>query len=139
MGFKGLFGGTLTTLSRTMDLSAMRQNLITSHLANIDTPNYKAFDIVLEDELAKASTEGMQVRMEQTNEAHLDSGHNGQDSSVTMVPLRNAPFDSRKDGNTVDLDRTMAQMSQNNLLYHAAAQIIGKKFNGLKNVIKGGR
>ena len=45
----------------------------------------------------------------------------------------------RGDGNTVDIDRTMGKLAENTLLYNAAAQLISKKFKGLKNVIKGGQ
>jgi len=45
----------------------------------------------------------------------------------------------RKDGNTVDLDREMAKLSENNLMYNALAQIISRKFAGLKDAIKGGQ
>jgi flagellar basal-body rod protein FlgB len=44
----------------------------------------------------------------------------------------------RKDGNTVDLDREMAKLSENNLMYNALAQIVSRKFQGLKDAIKGG-
>jgi flagellar basal-body rod protein FlgB len=45
----------------------------------------------------------------------------------------------RADGNTVDLDKTMGKLAENTILYRVAAQIISKKFIGLKNAIQGGK
>ncbi|MCK5419296.1 MAG: hypothetical protein KAI93_12335, partial [Desulfobacterales bacterium] len=58
-------------------------------------------------------------------------------------PLKIKAVDSpannfRADGNTVDLDRTMGKLAENTILYRTAAQIIRKKFQGLKNAIQGG-
>jgi flagellar basal-body rod protein FlgB len=47
-------------------------------------------------------------------------------------------FGLRGDGNTVDIDRSMADLAENNLLYNAAAQIIQQKFQALKSAILGG-
>ena len=41
-------------------------------------------------------------------------------------------------GNTVDLDREMAGMAENSLMYTLSAQIVAKKFQSLRNVIEGG-
>jgi flagellar basal-body rod protein FlgB len=60
---------------------------------------------------------------------------------VDKVKLRTAKppeLSLRGDGNTVDIDRTMGQLAENTLLYKTAVQLISKKFNGLKNVIRGG-
>ena len=47
-------------------------------------------------------------------------------------------FSVRGDGNTVDLDRTMGKLAENTLLYKTAAQLISRKFSGLKSAIRGG-
>jgi flagellar basal-body rod protein FlgB len=43
------------------------------------------------------------------------------------------------DRNSVDIDKEMANLSENSLMYNALAQILSKKFQGLKNVIQEGR
>ena len=45
----------------------------------------------------------------------------------------------KRDGNTVNIDKEMAKLSVNNLMYDALAQIVSKKFQGLKDVIQGGK
>ncbi len=39
----------------------------------------------------------------------------------------------------MDIDKAMADMAENNLMYNALAQILSKKFTGLKNAIQEGR
>ena len=58
---------------------------------------------------------------------------------VTLKHTKAPEFSLRGDGNTVDLDKTMGDMAENTLLFKTAAQIISKKFQGLKEVIKGGK
>jgi flagellar basal-body rod protein FlgB len=45
----------------------------------------------------------------------------------------------RGDGNTVDIDKQMGNMAENTLMYKAAAQMIYRKFQGLKSAIQGGK
>ena len=42
------------TLSRALDLTSARQNLVSQNVANIDTPGYKARDIDFRQELQRA-------------------------------------------------------------------------------------
>lgn len=132
-----LFRGTFPVLEKAMDLRSMRHNLIVSNIANKDTPNYKAFDLMVEDELAKTAGKRDAARLTKTDDAHLSRrtshrmtgrsmGGNGQELAL------------RGDGNSVDIDKEMAKLSENNLLYNALAQILSRKFEGLKDVIKGG-
>ncbi len=135
---QGIFSGTIPLLEKTLDLRSMRHNLITSNIANMDTPNYKAFDIIIEEELEKAMGTGKNIKLEKTRSGHLS----GRETRVDNIKSRTADtqqFTMRGDGNSVDIDREMANLSENNLMYNALAQIISKKFEGLKNVIKGGR
>jgi flagellar basal-body rod protein FlgB len=57
---------------------------------------------------------------------------------VKLKTAKAPDFSLRGDGNTVDIDRTMGDLSKNTLLYNAATQLISDKFKGLKNAMKGG-
>ena len=131
-----IFGGTISLLEKTLDLRSMRHNLIISNVANIDTPNYKAFDIIIKEELEKTMGAEKAIKLENTRSKHLPGRETcpgnvkSRDSGDQQITLRN-------DGNSVDIDREMAKLSENNLMYNALAQIISRKFTGLKDVIKG--
>ena len=43
----------------------------------------------------------------------------------------------RVDGNTVDLDREMSDLTKNGLLYQAAAQIVASRLASLRSAVSG--
>jgi flagellar basal-body rod protein FlgB len=135
---QGIFSGTISLLEKTLDLRSIRHNLIISNVANMDTPNYKAFDIVIKEELEKSMGAGKNIKLEKTVPGHL-SGRETYPGNVKSRDAGTQQFTMKGNGNSVDIDREMANLSENNLMYNALAQIISRKFEGLKNVIKEGR
>jgi flagellar basal-body rod protein FlgB len=137
MASEGLFKGSLPVLERALDLRSIRHHLIVSNIANKDTPNFKAFDLMVEEEMAKSTNTGEAFRLRRTDEAHLRGQFSqGVSGRAGRTELQNVSL--RADGNSVDIDKEMANLSENNLLYNALAQIISRKFRGLDDVIKGG-
>jgi flagellar basal-body rod protein FlgB len=138
MESQGMYKGTFKLLERAMDLRSTKHNVVMSNIANMDTPNYKAFDVIIEEEMEKTKSAGDTSQVKKTHQKHL-SGRNGAAGYVRPTLEETEQKTLRKDGNTVDLDREMAKLSENNLMYDALAQIISKKFQGLKDAIKGGQ
>jgi flagellar basal-body rod protein FlgB len=141
MGSGGIFNQTITLLERSLDLRSSKHSAIVSNVANIDTPNYKAFDVMVEDELKKLdrSTGTVNgVRMETTRAGHIEPQRNPIRLTTVRSDDAKGSHVERRDGNTVDLDREMAGMAENSLMYTLSAQIVAKKFQSLRNVIEGG-
>jgi flagellar basal-body rod protein FlgB len=120
MTSEGLFKGAFPILEKALDLRSMRHHLIVSNIANKDTPNFKAFDLMVEEELAKSTNTGDAAQLKRTDDAHLSKRRSFEMSGKT----------GRATGQEFSL--------RNNLLYDALAQIISRKFKGLEDVIKGG-
>jgi flagellar basal-body rod protein FlgB len=138
MESQGIYKGTFQLLERAMDLRSTKHNVVMSNIANMDTPNYKAFDVIIEEEMEKTKGSGDTTSVKKTHQMHL-SGRNGSMGDVRPTLEETAQTTLRQDGNTVDIDREMAKLSENNLMYDALAQVISKKFQGLKDAIKGGQ
>lgn len=138
MESQGIFKGTFQSLEKAMDLRSMKHNVVMSNVANMDTPNYKAFDVIIEEEMKKTKGAGDTTLVKKTHQTHL-SGRHGAAGYVQPTLEEAQQTTLRKDGNTVDLDTEMAKLSENNLMYDALAQVISKKFQGLKDAIKGGQ
>ena len=138
MSSSHLFSETISFLERSLNLRSKRHRVLSSNIANIDTPNYKAFDLVLEDEFKRPPGSAGNIQLKRTHNSHLPVGNKHLDR-VTLTQSEGPEFSLRGDGNTVDLDKTMGDMAENTLLFKTAAQIISKKFMGLKEVIKGGK
>jgi flagellar basal-body rod protein FlgB len=133
-----IFSHTLSILEKALDLRSKKHNVIASNIANMDTPDYKAFDLIIEKELQKTSGRKKNVSLNQTNQAHMQP-HRQKAEGVSVQMEDTHGLSLRGDGNTVDIDKQMAKMAENTLKYKAAAQIIHKKFQGLKSAIQGGK
>ncbi len=133
---KGLFTPQIDLSSRVLDIRLERQNLVMANLSNINTPGYKARRLEFEDELQEALNLGLSGKMTRTNEKHIpgDFNANGFDSE------HYAEFEPRQvfGEDKVDLDKEMAVMAKNSLMYDALAQVIKKNFEGIQRVIQEG-
>jgi flagellar basal-body rod protein FlgB len=138
MDSNAIFGGTLSTLEKALDLRSIKHNLIVSNIANVDTPNYKAFDLIVEEELGKALKAKSNAGIRRTQNGHLPVRATRR-GYATPKMVAEPQLSLRADGNSVDIDTMMAKLAENNLMYNAMAQIIAKKFSGLKYVIQEGR
>ena len=124
-----------------LNARAIRQDLISSNIANIDTPFYKSRDIDFETALREKKRElygedsgPLKLEMAQTNKAHLDGKH-GFDSSKPTLYLRDGHM-ARNDANTVDLDVETSELGKNAMMFNALTS--GLQKNGLifKSVIE---
>ena len=138
MELQGIFSETFSVLERALDLRSLKHNFVVSNIANMDTPNYKAFNLVIEEELDKVMGSEKHIGLKKTHPRHIAIREL---ALHTVEPEASAisRFSSRGDGNSVDIDRAMADLTENSLMYNALAQILSKKFQGLKDAIQEGR
>ena len=132
------FEGAISVLQKSLNRASLRHRVITSNIANIDTPNYKAFEVVMEDVRRQKGGFSGTLQLVRTEAQHLNGRRRASDE-VKIKASEPPPFNLRADGNTVDLDRTMGKLAENTIMYRTAAQLIRRKFQGLKNVIRGGQ
>jgi flagellar basal-body rod protein FlgB len=125
----------MRSMERALDLAVQRQSLISSNLANVDTPGYKTVDLEFETELASA-TGRQENALTHTNIRHMSSPQAaGGPASVRQVE----GLTIRNDLNNVNVDREMAQLSTNALKFSMVAQMIASKFRTLKSALSEGR
>jgi flagellar basal-body rod protein FlgB len=132
-----LFSNTISLLEKSLNLRSKRHQVLAANIANLDTPNYKAFDLVIKEAFDKSTGGSGKIKLERTHANHLPMNADRSDR-LTLTQAPEPEFSLRGDGNTVNLDKTMADVAENTLLFKTAAQIISRKFKGLKNVIDGG-
>lgn len=133
-----LFGKTMASLERSMNIRSLNQKLIVSNIANMDTPNFKAFKMLADAKVNDAAGEGPQLQMTRTQIGHLGIATSATDLGRVERVEDNA-LSLRGDGNTVELDTEMANLAENSLMYNTATRIIANKFKALKDAIKGGQ
>lgn len=131
MNIFGLTSRGLEVSARSLDLTATSAGVTASNIANVETPGFKAqaidFDKVMSAVL-KANREGAVAK---TNPRHLP---------LLSLEKLNAIADimdngSRIDGNTVDMDREITNLSEMNLKYGAFSAITNRELGTLKSAI----
>ena len=137
MPTNGIFRDTISLLERSLNLRSLQHRVLASNIANMDTPNYKAVELAVAEEMNENQDSASGIQLVQTQRGHFPLKHNPAEQ-VKLKVAKSPEFSLRGDGNTVDLDRTMGRMAENTLLYKTAAQIISQKFNGLRRAIRGG-
>ena len=138
MTINPLFSRTLASLEKSLNLHSMNQKLIVSNIANMDTPNFKAFKMQVTKEEGGKSEGRPQLAMTRTQIGHMTM--TGKSKELGRVQrVEDNPLSLRGDGNTVELDKEMANLAENTLMYNMATRIISNKFKALKDAIKGGQ
>jgi len=126
----GLFDKTTNALGAAINFRQLKQDVTSSNIANAETPGYHAKKVDFEEALSRA------VDIEGKNTLFADSPDQftsgaGAIENVGPDVYENPDITVTNDGNTVDLEREMAQLAENTILYKAAIQLINKKLAGL--------
>ncbi|MDH3440598.1 MAG: flagellar basal body rod protein FlgB [Gammaproteobacteria bacterium] len=112
---------------------ALRNRVLSSNIANADTPNYKARDIDFGTALANAS--GSQLSLAKTSELHRNAWGT---SSVGADVKYRIPMQPTLDGNTVETDVEQAAFAENAVQYRATLAFLDGQIRTLRYAIKGG-
>jgi flagellar basal-body rod protein FlgB len=138
MPIEGIFNKTVDILGKSIDLRARQHNLISSNIANAETPNYVPKALAFEDELQGALKADPGVAPLTTNARHISlKGSSGRIQSVTGRVVETPATTPGNDGNAVELEGEMSRMAENQIMFNASVQILTKKFEGLRTAIKG--
>lgn len=125
----------MTLMEKSLDFRTQRHDLLSSNVANKDTPGYSAQDLVFENRLEKALHADEPGLLQTTDPRHMDGNNT---PPIDLVKARRitsaAPFVGF-DGNSVDLDREMAKIAENQLMYNATTQMMSHQFKMLKTAI----
>jgi flagellar basal-body rod protein FlgB len=128
-----IFGKTLTHLEQSLDLRLERQELLSSNIANADTPGFVPRDIDFSSALADA--EAATSRAELTPAGEGASVAAGTATAPAREQTGSAPG---FDGNRVNLDEAMVALAENGLQYGAAATMAQKKLQLLSYIASDG-
>jgi len=126
-------------MAKALDYRAMRQDMISSNIANADTPFYKAQDVNFEDMLAQKRAEiysdkSHNLELAKTSSNHLDFKDEIDNSKATT--FYRAGHNARNDGNTVDIDVETTEMAKNSTMFNAVIAAYKKDVMIMKSVIE---
>ncbi len=131
------FDSNTRLLQKVMDLRSTNQRVIASNIANADTPGYNRKVFEFEEQLQLAIN-GSQGGLTTTNIHHIPNAP-GDISAVTGVVRQIKDQTGIGDENSVNVDTEMIALSENEILYETAAQLLKKKFALLNYIIREGK
>ena len=121
------------TLEQLINYAALRNKVISKNIANTNTEGYKREDI----EFSEVLNNNMQAQLRTNNEEHFSNN-----TDVTSTPAFKVVVDKNSEMasgiNNVDIDKEMATLAENTLLYKFASKKLGDYFKEIQYVIKGG-
>lgn len=134
-----IFDKTAQSLEQSLNFRLMRHNLTSANIANAETPGYAAKKLDFEDALARAiDLEGL-GKSHSPDKEHLAIGSGSIGRSRVDV-YDNPEINLTNDKNTVNVEKEMAALAENTILYKAAVELINKKLGQTKYAIsEGGR
>jgi flagellar basal-body rod protein FlgB len=109
-----MLGPIADRIEQYMDLLNVRQGLVSSNIANIDTPGYKSKDIDFQFEFTSLAQGGA--------------------PNVIDTP----GLTTRNDGNNVSLDRETRMLAENGLRFNMAESLLRSKLLMTRSAIKEG-
>ena len=121
-----------STLFNNLNYRGERQKVISSNISNINTPNYKTKELVFENELSKSKN--TMLEMNKTNLNHISMNNTSSDYSKTKV-VEIKGLEEQNDGNNVNLDTQMGEMSKNKMIFDAIQSSIKKDSLFFKSII----
>jgi flagellar basal-body rod protein FlgB len=140
MQVDGIFSKTVGILGKSIDLRAKNQNLISSNIANAETPNYVPKALEFESELQGALKGGGMGEPSPANVRHLPlKGVSSRIQSVTGRIIETPAKSPGKDGNSVELENEMSRMTENQIMYNASVQLLTRQFGELRSALREGK
>jgi len=119
-------------LFQQLNFRGERQKVISSNIANIDTPDYKTKDLKFKDQLQKANEEHS-LKLSITHGMHMSLSEDMKKSNFDMYEVKGLVEEN--DGNNVNLDTQMSEMSKNNVMFSAVQNSIKKDSAWFKTMI----
>jgi flagellar basal-body rod protein FlgB len=117
-----LFDTSIVGVEKAMQGSLLRQQVLANNIANANTPGFQRSDVNFQSALAQAFSSA-------------GSPTPGQIQQLSFQPQTDSSGAMQVDGNTVDINTEMADLSQNSLDYQALESVLGTRMSILKTAI----
>ena len=97
----------------------LRHQVIAQNVANVNTPGYHRLDVAFEDQLKEVMHAG------------------GSPLKVQPRVVAGTGGTERPDGNNVDIDQEMGELTKNALLFNAFSQLLTSRIGQMRSAISG--
>jgi flagellar basal-body rod protein FlgB len=109
---------------KMLDATVLRQEAITSNIANLETPNYRRL------EMAPSFSSDLRQAIASKNPAQIENLR-------PHIIVDNTAVSSKRDGNTVQLEDELLQLNQNYVEHTLETQLVSGSLLRLRMAITG--
>lgn len=135
--------GAAPVLEQVLRFAGARQRLLAHNIANIDTPDFRPVDVspaAFREQLDRAVRKRREERGGQSGELEFEdteevSFARGVSGSLTLKPASPSRNVLYHDRNNRDLERLMQSVSENQLMYRTAADLLRRENDLLRSAI----
>ena len=127
-----IFDKDLSLHERALNFRGQRMELLSSNLANADTPNFKARDIDFRAAMSKARSDSA---LATSHNRHIERA-DGQGLRAADVKYR-VPFNTAFDGNTVELSVEQAKFGKAAGEFQASLTFLESRVSSIRRALKG--
>ncbi|NOX36607.1 MAG: flagellar basal body rod protein FlgB [Calditrichaeota bacterium] len=121
-------------LSKGLDVYALRQKVIASNIANVNTPGYRRKEVVFEEKLQTVLQRTLPGR--RTHPRHMPIGP--QRMGEVQPEIQDDPSNEFHSGaNNVDIDREIVEQVKNEIRFLYGVRLLQGNFRALRASIKG--
>jgi len=126
-----ILGNALGIHERALQVKSARLEMLSTNIANADTPHFKARDIDFAAVLAGVA--GADTAMRSTHRTHFGEGASTEPSGVRF----RVPFNSSFDGNTVEMHVEQAHYGKAAADYQATLSFLENRVSSIRRALKG--
>ncbi|MBU5314775.1 flagellar basal body rod protein FlgB [Clostridium bornimense] len=108
-------------LKDDLNVSALRNRVIANNISNINTAGYKRKYVSFEDTLQNTIKS---VSLKTSSEKHISSSSESGDERI----ITDKSTSTRSDGNNVDIDTEMVNLTANNMMYESLTTALNNRF-----------
>lgn len=135
-----LFTDTLRILEKSLDLRMANQRVISSNIANVDTPGYQArrmdFEASLQRAVERIEAEAEAGTLTNPTLESMTSHALGRESGDEAIVNPTGEAAYGLDGNNVNLEAELGQLSNNSLMYQLTARLLSAKMREINTVLE---
>ncbi|WP_242620501.1 flagellar basal body rod protein FlgB [Senegalia massiliensis] len=132
----GVFNN-MNLMNTALDGYSKRNEAINNNISNVNTPGYKKNKVSFEENLKEQLNMGNSLKLNTTNSRHI--GFKNKQINTDIKITKDNSYSTRNDGNNVNIDVEMANLTKNTMLYNAIARQVSNESKKIRNIIREGR
>ncbi len=121
-------------LKKSLKIIAFRHKILSQNIANINTPGYKANEVIVpreyRDLMKNTNNKIRRINLKRTSDKHMTIRNSSSNQELSTYKIQD-PYEINPNGNNVSLEQQMVKISQNQHDYNFAL----KNFTTINSLI----